>query len=61
MKNYSSSEIKVRLNTLKARHLMTSKTIRKNNSRINSDNLLMGNKKHERHKIKDEIAGYSFI
>ncbi len=61
MRNYSSSTIKSRLNALKARHLMTSKTIKNESGRVYSDNYLLQDLKRRRLRLKDEIAGYSFI
>jgi hypothetical protein len=61
MRNHSSSNIKARLNALKTRHLMTSRTIREENSRVNPDNFLLQDLKRRRLKLKDEIAGYSFV
>lgn len=61
MKNHSSSNIKARLSALKARHLLTSKTIRQESNRANSENSLSQDLKLQRLKFKDEIAGYSLI
>ena len=59
--HHSSSNIKARLNALKTRHLMTSRTIREESSRVNPDNFLLQDLKRRRLKLKDEIAGYSFV
>lgn len=61
MRSYSSSTIKARLRSLKARHLLTSDTIKNESKRINPDNFLLQDLKRSQHKLKDEIAGYSFI
>ncbi len=61
MRSYSSSTLRARLKSLKARHLLTSKTIKNEASRRNPDSLLLQDLKRRRLKLKDEIAGYSFI
>ena len=61
MRNHSSSTLKARLKALKARHLMTSKTIKNECGRVNPDNFLLQDLKRRRLRLKDEIAGYSFI
>lgn len=61
MRNYSPSTIRTHLKALKAKHLQTSKTIQNENSRPDPDSFLLQNLKRRRLKLKDEIAGYSFI
>ena len=61
MRNHSSSNIKARINALKTRHLMTSRTIREESSRVNPNSFLIQDLKRRRLKLKDEIAGYSFV
>lgn len=61
MPNYASSAISARLKALKSRHLTTSINIRLEQSRRNPDPFRLQEMKRKRLKLKDEIAGYSFI
>jgi len=61
MPSYSPSNIKARLNALKARHLLTSNKIKSESNRVNPDSFLLQDLKRRRLKLKDEIVGYSFI
>ena len=56
MRSYSAHIIKARIKSLKARHIATSER-----SRTNPDQFVLQDMKRRRLKLKDEIAGYSFI
>lgn len=61
MSNYSSSSISSRIRSLRSRHLTTSKNIRSEILRPSPDAFKLQKMKRQRLKLKDEIAGYSFI
>ena len=61
MRSYTAHIIKARIKSLKARHIATSESIRTERSRSNPDQFVLQDMKRRRLKLKDEIAGYSFI